>query len=62
MKVIALPIMLVLLSLCIIDEYATRPYLFYKLPIVKFWTNTLFYCAFLFVQGYGKATKIRGRD
>jgi hypothetical protein len=25
---------------------------FYRLPIVKFWTNTLFYGAFLFVQAY----------
>eukprot|EP00026_Physarum_polycephalum_P000864 Phypoly_transcript_00865.p1 GENE.Phypoly_transcript_00865~~Phypoly_transcript_00865.p1 ORF type:complete len:1244 (+),score=186.39 Phypoly_transcript_00865:84-3815(+) len=25
---------------------------FYRLPIVKFWTNTFFYCGFLFVQAW----------
>lgn len=32
--------------------YERKPWLFYHLPIVKFWTNTLFYCGFLFLQAY----------
>jgi hypothetical protein len=33
---------------------------FYQLPIVKFWTNTFFYCGFLFVQAYVLCTLTDG--
>jgi len=32
-------------------EYNSRPWLFYHLPIVKFWTNTIFYCGFFDAAG-----------
>jgi hypothetical protein len=32
--------------------YEKSPWLFYHLPIVKFWTNTMFYCGFLALQAY----------
>lgn len=33
-------------------EHQSKHLMFYHLPIVKFWTNTLFYLAFLFLQGF----------
>jgi len=40
------------------DHY--NPFMFYHIPIVKFWTNSLFYCAFLFVQAWVICTLTAG--
>lgn len=53
------------LSYFIYKYYDTTPrhfWMFYRLPIVKFWTNTFFYLAFLFVQAYVLCTLRAGDD